>query len=109
MKLALVTFLLGVASAVVPLVNIEIYLAALATQIGPAAAFGLALASGIGQTLGKVVWYVGAARFTESSWMRRKLTDARWQATRERWHARMAGAPWLSFGVVLLSGFAGIP
>ena len=57
MNLVLATLGVGVASALIPLVNIEAYLAALATQTTASQAPALALAAGVGQTMGKVVWY----------------------------------------------------
>jgi membrane protein YqaA with SNARE-associated domain len=108
-KLILATFGVAVLSALFPLVNIEVYVAALATQVGPARAIGLALSAGLGQTVGKIVWYVGAAYFMESNWMRKKFTDARWKAAHDRWHTRMDGRPWLSAGILLLSAFVGLP
>jgi hypothetical protein len=53
MKLVLATLAYSVLSSVVPIFNIEVYLAALATQIEPEQALALAVTAGFGQAVGQ--------------------------------------------------------
>jgi len=62
MKLVLATLAYSVLSSVVPIFNIEVYLAALATQIEPHEALALAVMAGFGQAVGKLVWYWSVAK-----------------------------------------------
>ena len=77
MTAVLTTLALGLASALFPLINIEIYLGGLvaAGQVGPGKSVGLAIAAGAGQTVGKIVWYEVASRSMESAWVQRKLSQ----------------------------------
>ncbi len=109
MILVLVTCGVAIASALIPVINIEIYLAALTTQVGPAQAVALSISAGIGQTLGKIVWYYGAARFMESRWIQKKFADPTWRARYDRWHTSMEGRPWWAATLVFASAFLGVP
>jgi len=104
-----VTLAFTFAASLFPVLNAEIYLAAVATQISQGQAWPLAVAAGAGQTLGKVLWYVGAARSVETPWFRRRLEAGRFKASFDRWHERIHGRPWASAGVMLLSATLGFP
>lgn len=109
MTLALATFAFALASALIPVVNIELYLGVLATQADPARAVGLALIGALGTTLGKLAWYLGAARLTQSRMVQRKLADPRRRARYDRWHDRLRSRPFLAAAVLLLSSVVGLP
>ncbi|MCA5893180.1 VTT domain-containing protein [Isoptericola sp. NEAU-Y5] len=113
MGLLLGTFGVGLVSAILPVVNLEVYLGVVGAQVSgtaPAARLvALALAAGAGQTLGKLVWYLLGARSLESRWVRHKL-DLRGRRRRfESWRDRIADRPWLSALVLLASSVVGIP
>jgi membrane protein YqaA with SNARE-associated domain len=103
--------LLGVSvvSALVPLVNLEAYLAALAAVTDREGVWLLAAAAGAGQTIGKVVWYHLGANALRWGWVRRKVETPKAQAKLELWRARTHDRP-LAGGVLLaVSGFSGFP
>lgn len=109
MKLIWATLAYAILSSVVPVFNIEIYLAAIATQVDAEHAIPLAIAAGLGQAIGKVVWYVAVARSMQTPWMLRRLKKPKRQEQLKRWEARIAGRPWIAGGVTFLSGLIGIP
>ena len=107
--LVLSTFLVAVASALIPLINIELILAGLATRVGSGQALWLALVSGAGQTVGKIIWYEAATRSMDSRWVRRRLDQPKRQAAYLRWEERTRGRPWYAGGLMFVSAFVGLP
>ncbi len=99
----------GFGSALIPVISIEAYLAALGgahTQVG---LLTLALSAAVGQTLGKAVLYVLAAHATDLPWLRRKTQTESWQRGYARWHARAEHHPWRTGGLVFVSAFSSLP
>ena len=109
MELLWSTFAFGLGSALLPLLNIEIYLGAIGTQTSTAAVLGLALAASAGQTLGKIVWYVVARRSIDSTWMQAKLDKRKVRETFDRWEERSNGRPWYAAGILFASASIGVP
>ncbi|MGD9959601.1 hypothetical protein [Nocardioides sp.] len=108
--MVLTTFFVSVASALIPLINIEIYLGGLAgAGIGAGESFLIALSAGAGQTLGKVIWYELAQRSFESERVQKKLTNEKWRAAYAKWQARIQGRPWYAGSIMFASAFAGVP
>ncbi len=107
------TFAVAAVSAIVPLVNIEVYLGVVATQLDvtahPARLVVLAATAGVAQTLGKLCWYLLAARSMESRWVQHKLSAGPRRHRFDVWHARIVGRPWLSAGVLAVSAVVGLP
>ncbi len=107
------TFAVAAVSAIVPLVNIEVYLGVVATQLDAAAhpsrLVVLAATAGVAQTLGKLCWYLLAARSIESRWVQHKLAAGARRHRFDVWHARIVGRPWLTAGVLALSAVIGLP
>jgi membrane protein YqaA with SNARE-associated domain len=107
------TFAVAAVSAIVPLVNIEVYLGVVATQLDAAAHPSrlvlLAATAGVAQTLGKLCWYLLAARSIESRWFQHKLGAGARRHRFDVWHARIVGRPWLTAGVLALSAVIGLP
>ena len=103
------TFGISLASALLPFINIEIYLGVIATQIGAAAMIGLAVVAGLGQTLGKLVWYFATLKGMESSWMQKRLSKPKVRAAHDKWQARADGRPWFMGAVNFSAAFAGVP
>ncbi len=106
----LTTFGVSIASALIPLINIEIYLGGLAgAGVGAGQSFAIAFAAGLGQTIGKVVWYELAQRSFESERVQKKLTNVKWRAAYAKWQERIQGRPWYAGAIIFASAFAGVP
>jgi membrane protein YqaA with SNARE-associated domain len=108
-KLLLSTFGFSFASALIPVLNAEVYLGAVGTQTTIAAAVGLSFAAALGQTLGKIVWYVAARRSIDSDWVQKKLDQPKVRPVYDRWHERTEGRPWYAAGIVFLAASLGVP
>lgn len=107
---ALTTLGVAVLSAVVPVVNLEVYLGLLAPRLhGTAAVLVCSAMTGTGSAIGKLVWYVLAARSMEGRWVRKKLGKESWQRRFDRWQGALDGRPWLSAAVLLAASVAGFP
>jgi membrane protein YqaA with SNARE-associated domain len=98
----------SVASALLPLINIEAILAVTISQ-QEQHAFALVVAATIGQMLGKILWYWGAVEVERAPWVRRQLEKPKAKASLERWHARAEGRPWFTAGLLFVSAFTGFP
>lgn len=109
MSLLWATLGYAILSSVVPIFNIEVYLAALATQVTPEQALPLALMAGIGQALGKLVWYYSVVKSMQVPMMQRWLATEKRQAQLQLWEKRIAGRPLFAGSVTFASGLIGIP
>ncbi len=107
MKLLLGTFLFSIASALVPVLNVEIYLAALPNV--EERAFEFAVVAGTGQTLGKILWFYAGIHSMKLSWLKRKMETEKWQASYQKWHQRIVGRPVLAGTITFVSAFSGFP
>jgi membrane protein YqaA with SNARE-associated domain len=101
------TFLFSIASALIPILNLEIYLGALPNAQNRA--FELALVAAAGQTLGKVVWYYAGVHSMKLPWLRRKMEAEKWQESYQKWHDRIFGRPLLAGTIVFASAVSGFP
>jgi len=108
-KLLLSTFGFGFGSALLPILNIEVYLGAIGTQTSTATIFGLSVAAAFGQTLGKIVWYVAARRSIDSAWMQSKLDKPKVRETFDRWEERTNGRPGYAAGILFAAASIGVP
>ena len=100
---------LGFASALVPIVNIEAYLAIRAAVAGTGSAWLLALAAAVGQMLGKLIWYRIGASSLGWGWVRRRVEKPKARARLELWRARTHERPVLAGTLVLVSAYSGLP
>ncbi|WP_165350481.1 VTT domain-containing protein [Xylanimonas protaetiae] len=108
---ALTTFGVSILSAVLPFVNLEVYLGLLATRLDGevAAVVTCAVVTGVGSAIGKLVWYLLAARSMDTPWVRKKLSKESWQRRFDRWQAALDGKPWLAAAVLLAASVVGVP
>jgi membrane protein YqaA with SNARE-associated domain len=109
MKDLLALLLLGFASALVPVVNIEAYLAVRAAVAHVDSVWTLGLVAALGQMLGKLVWYGLGASSLDWGWVRRKLEKPKARARLELWRSRTHQRPVLAGALVLVSAFSGLP
>jgi membrane protein YqaA with SNARE-associated domain len=98
----------AVASALLPLLNAEVYLAALAVS-QPVPIWPLAIAAGLGQILGKLLYYLVGRSSLEWRWVRRHTDTPRFQELLSRWRARVDDRPLVGAALVLVSASTGLP
>jgi len=108
-KLLLSTFGFSFASALLPILNAEVYLGAVGTQSSVPAALALALVAAAGATLGKIVWYVVARRSVDTDWVQKKLDRPKVRENYDKWEERTRGRPWYAAGVLFVSSSVGLP
>lgn len=101
-------FLLGIASALIPLITIEAALAVAASDSDLSFVL-VATAAAAGQIIGKIVWYYAGSSSTSLPTIRKKLDDPRWRANLEKWRLRTHGRPWTTAGLLFVSAFVGLP
>lgn len=99
----------SVASALLPLINIEVYLVGLAALSGAERLWLLASVGGFGQMLGKVLWYYLGANSLRWGWVRKKVETPKAQAKLELWRGRTHDQPLLGALLLATSGFSGFP
>lgn len=99
---------LAFTSALVPVVNIEAVVAVACTQ-SSAAPILLALAAGVGQMAGKLLWYWGGSNVQRAPWVARRLAKPKPQAALERWRVRVHGRPYLTGAILFASASFGFP
>lgn len=105
----LTLLLIGMASALAPVLNIEAYLAVRAAVSEVGSTWTLALAAAVGQMLGKLVWYQIGASSLDWGWVRRKLDKPRARARLELWRERTHRRPGLAGTLVFVSAVGGLP
>ncbi len=105
----LTILVLGFASALVPVLNIEAYLAVRAAVTQVDALWLLALVAALGQMVGKLIWYQIGASSLGWSWVRRRIEKPKVAASLELWRSRTHQRPVLAGSLVLLSAVVGLP
>ncbi len=103
--------LLGVsmASALIPLINIEVYLVGMAAVSTHNDIWFLAVVGGLGQMLGKLVWYYLGANALRWGWVRRKVETPKAQAKLELWRRRTQDRPLVGASMLFVSALTGFP
>ena len=109
MKLIIGTFLFSVASALLPILNVEAYLAAVAIKAHNLSDWELAAVGGVGQGVGKILWYLAGTQSLRIRWIRQKMETEKWQLSYARWHERIVGRPVLAGGISFASAVTGFP
>lgn len=106
MLLAVGTFFFSVASALLPFLNVEIYLIGLADKV-PHVEYAVIAAAG--QSVGKVIWYFAGVHAMKIPWLARKMETESWRASYARWHARIVGKPVMAGLICFASAVSGFP
>lgn len=102
------TFGVAFASALLPLINIEVYLGALAAEnIG--SVWSLAAVAAAGQMVGKIIYYYLGRNSLSWSWVRRKTDSPKFQASLEKWRHRVGDRPVFGGLLVFLAASVGLP
>ena len=99
----------SVASALFPLINIEVYMIGLAAVSTSNHVWLLAAVGGAGQMLGKTVWYYLGANALRWGWVRKKVETPKAQAKLELWQRRTRERPAAGAMLLFASGFSGFP
>jgi membrane protein YqaA with SNARE-associated domain len=107
--LLVATFFYCVLSALVPIVNAEAYVGAVAALADAFSPWLVAACAAGGQMVGKFAYYLLGRQSLRWSWVRKKTESPKWQARVANWQDRIGGNGWLAGGVCLLSGAVGIP
>lgn len=97
------------ASALLPLINIEAYLIGFGAVRGDDNVWLMAAIGGVGQMLGKLVWYYLGASALRWDWVRRRMEKPKAAEQLRRWQARTAERPLLSVALLFLSAVLGFP
>jgi membrane protein YqaA with SNARE-associated domain len=108
-KLVIGTFLFSIASALLPILNVEAYLAAVAIKAHNLSDWQLAAVGGAGQSVGKILWYVAGMESLRIRRIRQKMETEKWQLTYARWHERIVGRPVFAGAISFTSAVTGFP
>lgn len=98
----------SVASALIPLINIEAILV-LARSQSDHTILVLCLVGAAGQMIGKILWYWGGMNMERASWVQRYLKKPKAHASLEKWKERADGRPWFTGGLLFISAWTGFP
>ncbi len=107
--LALGTFFFSVASALIPVLNVEIYLIGISEKVDESQYVFYALVAAAGQTVGKVIWFYAGIHAMKVPWLARKMETPKWQASYEKWHQRISGRPVMAGLISFVSAVTGFP
>jgi len=108
-KLFLLTFAFGVASAVIPIFNMEAYISVAYANASTYSALGLAFIGSLGQNLGKLVWYYLSMGALDIPWLKRRLDTPKRQASFQKWSNYVQGRPMMSGLLTFVSAAVGFP
>ena len=109
MRLIIGTFLFSVASALIPVLNAEAYLAVVAAKAHDVSDWQIALMGAVGQTVGKIIWYYAGWHSLKLRWMKKKMETEKWRESYERWNIRISGRPGLAGAITFASAVGGFP
>jgi membrane protein YqaA with SNARE-associated domain len=107
--LLLCTFLVSIVSAMCPLVNIEVYIAGIGALGNNFGVFPMALAAGIGATIGKLIWYAVGASSMRWPFIARKMEAPNFQKAFARVQAQIDRRAWMGMALLFLSSTIGLP
>ena len=114
MLLLLGTFCYCIGSALIPFLNAEAYITAVAAMAGHQldtmlGLWVLALVAAGGQMVGKTIWYMAGRHALDWPWLARKTAKPKWQAALARWERRIGDRAWVAALVLLVSATFGFP
>ena len=109
MKVYVSTFLFAIASALLPILNVEAFVAGLSAIDQTSGLWLLSLTAGLGQAVGKVFWYEIGRSSMNWQYIRKKMEAPSWQARYDKVKAQVDRQPWTGFGVLFFSAVSGFP
>ena len=102
--------LVATVSGLVPLISIELYLVGAVAATDDGALVAMAVAAGVGQTLGKLpYYYVGRGSLSLPWFQRRARTPGQWAARAEVWRVRAEERPLWGMGLLGVSSLVSVP
>lgn len=104
--LALGSFFFAIGSALIPILNVELYLIGISDQV-PHVEY--ALIASAGQTVGKIIWFYAGWNALKIRWLAKKMESDSWKASYAKWHARIVGRPVFAGLICLASAASGFP
>jgi membrane protein YqaA with SNARE-associated domain len=109
MKLLVATFGVAISSAVLPLINIEAYIAGIGALVDNFGIWTVALIAAAGQTLGKIIWYEIGRSSLQWRYVQRRMERPRWRRQYERVKAQTHEREWAGIGLLFISASVGFP
>ena len=109
MKLVLTTLVVAFGSALIPFINIEAYLAAVAAAVQDVGVWWVAAGAAVGQTAGKVGLYYAADWAMRLPWIKKKMATPKWAASYARWSRRVNEHPNQTAALLFASASLGFP
>jgi membrane protein YqaA with SNARE-associated domain len=109
MKLLVTTFFVAILSALVPLVNIEAYLATVGALVDQFGLWPVSFVAALGQTVGKAIWYEVGRQSMHWSYIQKKIEQPKWQQQYEKARHRADSHVLGAASLVFLSATLGFP
>jgi membrane protein YqaA with SNARE-associated domain len=107
--LLLTTFLYCIASALVPVINAEAYVAGVGAVFHGAGLVLVASTAAAGQMVGKIAYFLLGRSSLNWPFIKKKLESPRWKESFEKWQRRLGGNRILASLVLLASALFGFP
>src|SRR5690606_6428071 len=101
------TFVYCIASALIPVVNAEAYVAVAGSQFHGATIWAVAACAAGGQLVGKLAYYYLGHSSLNWRWVRKKTESPKWRERYERWQRRIGHNLWLAGLLLLVSATVG--
>jgi membrane protein YqaA with SNARE-associated domain len=105
----LVAVAVAFVSALLPVINIEAYVAAVAASGVGGNLWLLCTLVAFGQMAGKLVWFYAGAHAGDIRWVRRKMSTPKRAAQLQRWQVRVGGHLGIASATVFAAGAVGLP
>jgi len=96
-------------SALLPVINIEAYVTAVAAGGVGGNLWVLCTLVALAQMAGKLVWYYAGAHAVDIRWVRHKMSTPKRAAQLERWQTHVGGRPVIVSATVFAAGAVGLP
>lgn len=109
MSLLLATFGVAVASALIPLINIEAYIAGIGALVANFGILPVSLVAGAGQTVGKIFWYEAGRSSLRWSYIKKKMESPGWKRRYDRLYQTTQRRPWMGMLLLFASAVTGFP
>jgi len=103
------TLLMGIASAMCPLLNIEVYMAGVGALGGSVGLWPVAIAAAAGQTMGKLIWYEVGASSMRWPFIAKKMQSPKFQKCFNSMQGQIGRRGLMGVALLLLSSTVGLP